>query len=464
MVSFFYSRHFESLMKLPARLLILSACLLGRAAFAAIVVPGANGTDGALTITEDTVIDLSQAPTGTWDQDNTANAGKGVYDPEKWAVVFKYTDVTIASGKKVTFKNHATRAPVVWLVSGNVSIAGTVDLSGESVTSYNFDPILLKGGGSPSEPGPGGFRGGSGWQGGNSLNSAGFGPGGGRIRTTYYTKGYGSAGGYGTSSNTPWSTPAGQAYGNPSLIPLIGGSGGVGNREENSTGSSGGAGGGAILVACQNSISFSSGKIVADGGRAWQYAGPRNAAGSGGGIRLVCDSLIGGGALSAVGGSGSDGAILPGNGRVRLERVLNTNTISVVPSPSVLDLAASSTAVLWAPAGSPKAKVLSVNAASAPSDPKASFGTYAPDVALPLGSTADVIVETENVEAASQVIVRITPRNGMAVETQITNDATEVTAVLDTTFTPPSPGILRWKATVPTLPGHSAVQARIIRP
>jgi hypothetical protein len=30
-----------------------------------IVVPGANGTDGALNITEDTVIDLSQVSTGT---------------------------------------------------------------------------------------------------------------------------------------------------------------------------------------------------------------------------------------------------------------------------------------------------------------------------------------------------------------------------------------------------------------
>ena len=71
---------------------------------AAIVVPGANGTDGALNITQDTVIDLSKATTGTWDQDNSANAGKGVYDPAKWAVIFKYQSVTVASGKKLTFK------------------------------------------------------------------------------------------------------------------------------------------------------------------------------------------------------------------------------------------------------------------------------------------------------------------------------------------------------------------------
>ena len=451
-------------MKLPARLLILSACLLGRAAFAAIVVPGANGTDGALNITADTVIDLSQAPTGTWDQDNTANAGKGVYDPEKWAVVFKYTDVTIASGKKVTFKNHATRAPVVWLVSGNVSIAGTVDLSGESVSAINYQlsPLII--GGNPSEPGPGGFRGGSAWQGGGSLNSAGFGPGGGRINSGYNYS-YGTAGGYGSSGMTWENTFGGGIYGNPSLIPLIGGSGGAGHRE-GQIGSSGGGGGGAILIASANAISFSNGRIVADGGKAWNNFGfqQKNAPGSGGAIRLVCDNLFGSGTLSAAGGSGGANQILPGNGRVRLERVSNNNTIGVVPAPSVLDLVEASNVIIWPPPGSPKAKVLSINTVSVPNDPKASFGTNAPDVAIPLVNSAEVIVETENVEQASQVIIRITPRNGTTVGAQIRNDAVEVTAVLDATFTPPSPGILRWKATVPTLTGYSAVQARIIRP
>ena len=59
----------------------------GFAAHADIVVPGANGSDGTLNITTNTVIDLSQAVTGNWDTNNAANAGKGVYDPEKWAVV-----------------------------------------------------------------------------------------------------------------------------------------------------------------------------------------------------------------------------------------------------------------------------------------------------------------------------------------------------------------------------------------
>lgn len=89
---------------------------------AAITVPGADGSDGALNITANTEIDLSQAVTGTWDQNNAANPGKGAYDPAKWAVVFKYSSVTVATGATVTFKNHASRTPVVWRVNGNVTI------------------------------------------------------------------------------------------------------------------------------------------------------------------------------------------------------------------------------------------------------------------------------------------------------------------------------------------------------
>lgn len=84
-----------------------------------------------------------------------------------------------------------------------------------------------------------------------------------------------------------------------------------------------------------------------------------------------------------------------------------------------------------------------------------------------------VVVETENVESASTVIVRVTPRNGMVVNTTDSNgnpraeardDANEATAVVDADYVPTSPGILHWKATVPTLPGYSAIQARIVRP
>ena len=448
--------------KIILNLLFAIGCI---SAQADIVIPGANGTDGALNITADTVIDLSQAPTGTWDQDNSAKAGKGVYDPEKWAVVFKYTGINIASGAKVTFKNNASRAPVVWLVSGDVTIAGTVDLSGESayntdsspIDGWAYNPGALPLGGRLTEPGPGGFRGGAGWRGGMVLSAAGFGPGGGNTGDATGSFHKGDSAGFGSSS-TRWSAGSGgQSYGNPSLIPLIGGSGGAGNTDDG-WGRSGGAGGGAILVACKGDFVLSSGQILASGGSAdWN----RNGAGSGGGIRLVCKSFSGSGTLSAVGGTNAVSAA--GNGRIRLERVTNSGSVNVSPAPSTLDLVDGSTTLLWAPEGAPEARVLAVNTVNAPSDPTASFGTYSPDVSLPLVSQVDVVVETKHVEQASRVVVRLTPRNGMYLNGGEFRAAKEQDARLDQVVST-NPLVIRWKVTIATLPGYSAVQARVIRP
>ena len=426
---------------------------------AAIVVPGANGTDGALNITEDTVVDLSKATTGTWNQNNSANAGNGVYDPDKWAVVFKYTSVNVVAGKKLTFKNHATRAPVVWLVSGNVTIAGTVDLSGESVSS-RFHPEENPLGGKACEPGPGGFRGGSGFRGGNIWPAAGMGPGGGRSRGDWWSGS--SGGGYGVDAPAyeGW-LAGGKKYGNPSLVPLIGGSG-AGGTKWNLYGMPGGAGGGAILVASSGKISFINGsRLIALGGNGgWNSGG-----GSGGGLRLVCDELVGEGNVSAAGGTADSASGSGGSGRIRLERVVNTAVLNINPAPSTIDLVSGATALIWPPENSPEARIVAVNGIAPAADPKASFGAYSPDVALPLVSGVNVIVETLNVEKAASVIVRATPRNGMVVapDTDAVTNAAEVNATIKEVVSE-TPLKLRWEATVPTLPGYSALQARIVRP
>lgn len=67
------------------------------------------------------MIDLSQAVTGTWDANNSANVGKGTFDPAKGTVVFKYSCVTINATRTITFINHPSRDPRVWLVRGNVT-------------------------------------------------------------------------------------------------------------------------------------------------------------------------------------------------------------------------------------------------------------------------------------------------------------------------------------------------------
>lgn len=403
-----------------------------------IIIPGANGTDGALNITADTVIDLSQAPTGTWDQDNSANAGKGVYDPEKWAVVFKYTDVTVEAGKTVTFINHPSRAPVVWLVSGNVSIAGTVSLNGQN----SVNPPLL------AEPGPGGFRGGQGYYVSGVSEGAGFGVGAsGTNKIDYNRVGSASYGSQGRSGPS--------VYGNPSIIPLIGGSGGAGSGATYTpAGPGGGGGGGAILIACANQVA-TNGTIRSNGGNGsstnFQWG---SGAGSGGGIRIISDSITGSGFVNALGGQGMyDGP--SGLGRIRIERVTNSGSIAVNPAPSTVDLAAGATAQLWPPAGAPEARVVSIGAVNAPADPRAAFGTYTPDVVLPLVTSTEVIVETVNVEQASQVKVRITPRDNA--------NYSEVAATYSSTVST-NPLTIRWAATIPTKMGYSALQARVIRP
>jgi hypothetical protein len=408
---------------------VVSVSAMVGTAEAAINVPGADGSDGVLNITANTVIDLSQAVTGTWDQDNTANAGKGVYDAAKWAVVFKYSSVTVASGATVTFKNHASRAPVVWLVSGDVTIDGTVSLNGENAAA---PPNL-------AEPGPGGFRGATGDYTTGVGSGAGFGPGGGGKSA--------KGGNYGTS-------PAGEppAYGNPSLIPLIGGSGGSGNS--GNTGVGGGGGGGALLIACTQTVTLNGNISAAGGSGGYYYFSDTTGGGSGGGVRLVCSTLAGSGGCRALAGSGGRFAS-PGLGRIRLERVVNANTLQVVPDPSIVPLADAATALLWPPAGAPEVRVVSIGGEAAPADPRASFGTEGADVALPQTATTQVVVETTNVEQASQVQVRVTPRHS--------TNYTAVNATVDSVVSP-DPLVIRWVATVPVGVGFSAVQVKVVRP
>ena len=392
--------------------------------FAQLTIPS-DGSDGALIVTSNTLIDLRLAVTGTWSANNAANAGKGIYDPNMWAVVFKYSSVVISNGATVTFTNHPSRAPVVWLVNGNVTINGTVSLDGQN---SQLAPSL-------AESGPGGFRGGSGFFTTGVGAGAGFGPGGASFQSNIgYSGSYGSIGTTGSPS-----------YGNPSLLPLIGGSGAGGDGDNNS---GGGGGGGAILIACSGNLSIQ-GVVRADGGD----LGANSGGGSGGGIRLVCQSLSGSGVVQAIGGVGWGGG--GGVGRIRIERVSNTSTLQVTPDPSVVTLPAVDTPLIWLPANGPTAKIISIGAVAAPGDPRASFGAFGPDIALPQVASTTVVVETTNAEDASTVKVRVSPRsNGTFTETTAT-----LSQIVST-----SPLVIRWTANVPVNNGYSAVQVRVVRP
>lgn len=153
------------------RILVPWVITLSALPVVALEIPYSNrGSDASLAPSGATyVVDLGEASTGDW-EDAPATPGKGVYDPERWAVVFKYSSINIPAGTTVTFRNHPSRAPVVWLVDGDATVAGTVNLDGSDgdtdLSRFQF-----------SEPGPGGFRGGETAMAGLS-HSSGFGPGG----------------------------------------------------------------------------------------------------------------------------------------------------------------------------------------------------------------------------------------------------------------------------------------------
>ena len=363
--------------------------------FAQLSVPS-DGSDGALNVTANTVIDLRQAVTGVWSNNNAANAGKGIYDPTKWAVVFKYSSVVISTGATVTFTNHPSRAPVVWLVSGDVTINGTISLDGQS---YTTDTVNLP------EPGPGGFRGGAENQAALSFGP-GFGPGG------YYYD-YGSYSTY-------------HVYGNPQIVPLIGGSGGGGSGGDN-----GGAGGGAILIAASGTITIN-GYCHANGGIGAGYNG------SGGAVRLVANQILGTGRI--------EGTSAQYPGRVRLEANTSSGSLSVNPPTVVVS---PTPLVIWPDATAPTVKVVSVAGQSAPIDPTAAMGLSGDDLTIGTNNAVAILLQTANFPTNGTVNVYIKPRNG----TQ---------SILQAGYLSGNTSLATWQLTT-TLPlGHAVIQVRAV--
>ena len=339
---------------------------------------GSNGSDGAFSPSSSTVIDLSQAGSGP---------GNGVYDPTRWAVVFNYTTIDIAAGRTITFINHPSGAPVVWLASGDATISGTVRLDGSYGISGS-QPSLY------SVPGPGGFAGGRHYID-HVLSPAtgGFGPGGAPKST-----GSGAGGGYGTAGGVAGGV-AGGTYGNATILPLIGGSGGGGS---NVVLDGGGAGGGAILIASSGNITLNTGgKISALGGSEAAGGG-----GSGGGIRLVANGVGGSGLLRATGGTTSSGGGAGGYGRIRVEGTLVTLvdpgspawTVSYTPGPVFPD------------SNAPTLAVSRIVGLVAPTDPRAGIETT--DLAIADTSTVTVEIAATNIPVGTVVSVVVVPENG----------------------------------------------------
>lgn len=394
----------------------MAGCLCTHAQLA---IPS-DGTDGALNITEDTVIDLSQAVTGTWDQNNSANAGKGVYDPEKWAVVFKYSSVNIEGatsgspaqlvGRTVQFKNHPSHAPVVWLVQGNVTINGKLLLVGQNEGGNAIARLT------PAEAGPGGFRGGAV---GPLGAGEGYGPGG--VST--------GNGGYNSGRYA-------SVYGNPQIVPLIGGSGHWPTYEV-----AGAGGGGAILIAAGSNISIT-GVIDASGGAANTFANVQY--GSGGAIRLIAQNITGN--TSSAQGVLSNLRAFP-DGRIRIEGTLSNQ---LVTTPETIGVPPANPPIIWPAANAPKARVVSVDAVNAPVDPRSPL-VAAADVAIQNNNPVNILIETRDFPIEGVVQLAVIPK--FAGRSWLT--ATRVSGDIN---------VATWKVTTTLPQGFVTLQARATQP
>lgn len=334
---------------------------------------GSTGADGALNVTSDTTLNVP--PNG----------------------IFNFTTINVASGMTLSFNRNALNTPVYLLATGDVTVAGTINVDGGVGTSN--PPVGGAGG-------PGGFDGGM--PGFISIGpGAGYGPGAGK-GGTHSTSGASIAGaGAYAEVSTSNSTNNGTAYGSPLLVPMLGGSGGGGSTGNPGTG--GGGGGGALLIASSTRIAIT-GTLNARGG---SQPGS-NGHGSGGAIRLLSPVVSGTGSLNVTGGAWGPAA---GHGRIRIDTIdrrdlrLNFNPLSAANVGSFMAVFSNPT---------PRLDIL--NAAGTAIPEGAADPVF---IQLPFGSTPErtVTVQARNFSGVVPIRVVLTPDSGdlIVVDDQIDN-------------------------------------------
>jgi hypothetical protein len=431
--------------------LVVGACF-APAAWA--FTSGSTGADGAFNPTVNTTVVLP--PSGT----------------------FNYTSVSIPVGVTVTYLRNAGNTPVAILATGDVVIAGTLSVSGNSGVSAGTAGDGNPGDdGVPGTGGPGGFDGGRGGvvtsvvpATNNAVRGgAGLGPGGGGgADLTGLCNGAPSVvGGAGAGYSTPGTSTSGcgvptvtgvggAAYGSPSLIPLIGGSGGGGGDGGITfNGAGGGGGGGAILIAATGTINITGSLLAVGGNGGAQLGNGQGGAGggaSGGAIRLVATTITGNGTVSAGGGaagtSGGSGnvccfisaAAAGAPGRVRIEAESYTRTAGTTPAFSF-----AAPGPLFA-VGSPTLSIASVGGVLAPATPTGGI-----DVALPSSTPnpVTVVFATSGVPVGGAVQLRVTPANGAVVtatSSPLTGSTTSATASASVSL-PAGPSVMQAQTT-----------------
>jgi hypothetical protein len=324
--------------------------------------------------------------------------------------IFNYTTVNIPTGVTVKYTRNQANTPVTILTTGDVTIAGTIDVSGGNASGFT-----------PGKGGPGGFDGGVGGTPAHLKGSAGLGPGGGPGGDPAFAaqcggggatvSGCGWSGGYANAANGPGGPGTGGAsYGSALLFPLIGGSGGGGGAGGNiSDGPGGGGGGGAILIASSGMINFVvNGGIRADHGPGTSLnvnSGPiiqvPSGCGSAGAIRLIANVLTGNSSnpftarFSSCSMGGSDG-------RIRVEGFQLTGIFSGSSNgiPPATRGVPGQVPVLPS-ANFPSVKITAVGGSTVPPNPQATFLSV-PDTSLDPNATPNPV--TVNLQATNVML------------------------------------------------------------
>jgi hypothetical protein len=320
--------------------------------------------------------------------------------------VFNFTTINIPTGVIIKFKASKVRnAPVVFLATGNVTITGTLDLSGATpVTLNGSDFTQLVQNRVYPEPGPGGYVGGLGARSGVAAE-AGAGPGGGPAGTVLTRAGGGGDASFYSIGTGYYSSP-GVTYGSPYMVPLYGGSGGGGGYSATGISGIGGAGGGAIRIVSNTQISVTGG-ITTQGGNYGTTTGTGSSgapggSGSGGSVHLIAPTIAGTGTINAQSGVNLVGQ-QSNNGMIRFNVINNNHTgtrngnffygpLYAVPANAILAV--------------PTLTITQVNGVNVPNPP--SGGYLTPDVQINANTPVTVNIAAANVPLGTVTTLRVT--------------------------------------------------------
>lgn len=277
-----------------------SAVLLNPGDFSSLGSLDANS--GAWTVNTDSLV-----------MTNSVNTYNGVLSGG--TAVFTFDNINISSG--ITMVGSGSNS-LALLSRGSATVAGTINISGESA------------GGFDTGPNPGGPGGGAGGQ----AGAAGGGTGGGSGGSGVLGAGGGGFGGAGGDGGNPGNAGGG-TYGDL-FTTLEGGSGG--GSGSGGTNTTGGGGGGALELGVIDQLIIElAGQILAEGGDGAISGQGASGGGSGGGLLLHGDIIDIQGLLDVSGGMGGQGGCCGnggggGGGQVAIEYLTSfsqTGTIDV---------------------------------------------------------------------------------------------------------------------------------------